>query len=96
MILEFDYFKVMRQVHQLRDLSESLKKELKKIENMENSLGSSWSSDAASVFRSKLHESKRKLKFECSKLDYLADTIEELARRLKKADDSAIRAVKSL
>lgn len=91
-----NYPKVMSQVNSMDDLSYNLNSEIRKLDNMLNELRSKWEGPASNAYQRQLDKLIADMKRTKSKMEDVAGTIGNVARRIQLEDERAAERAKKL
>lgn len=87
---------INRQVRQLNDAANELKREMQNIQSAKSQLSSYWQGNSAAVFSKKLDEQYQELSILHRKITSVASTIKNTAERIKRQEEAILNAAKKL
>lgn len=87
---------INRQVRQLNEAANELKREMQNIQSAKSQLSSYWQGNSATVFTKKLDEQYQELSNLHRKITSVASTIKNTAERIKRQDEAILKATQKL
>lgn len=87
---------INRQVRQLNDAANELKREMQNIQSAKSQLSSYWQGNSATVFAKKLDEQYQELSNLHKKITSVAATIKNTAERIKRQEEAILKATQKL
>lgn len=87
---------INRQVRQLNEAANELKREMQNIQSAKSQLSSYWQGNSATVFAKKLDEQYQELSNLHRKITAVASTIKNTAERIKRQEEAILKATQKL
>lgn len=91
-----NYSRVMSQVNSMNNLSYNLNSEIQKLDNIINEIRSNWNGPASNAYQRQLDKLIADMKRTKSKMEDVAGTIGNVARRIQQEDERAAERAKKL
>ena len=89
-MLEFDYQQAIRQVEELRQIADELRRvKSQSVESAINSVGASWKGETSQRFLTKCGEIRDRIEKEAANISDIADSLEASAKQIAEEEASA-------
>lgn len=96
MAYRINYHQVMRQADKIADEAHDIQKAIKELDELIGDIQSIWKSPASAAFLSECQQLRQQMLTAQNQVNQSANSIREVARRIKEADDRAAEAASKL